>query len=83
LEANSGRSLEKRAKVEPIKIDEMATSSERSTFRDLEIATAADENTNAPLSIKHNAENAFVLWNVPEIAKVYAKEWDRLWEESR
>ena len=34
-------------------------------------------------AIKHNAENALVLWNVPQIAKVYAREWERLWEESR
>ena len=34
-------------------------------------------------AIKHNAENALVLWNVPQIAQVYAKEWERLWEESR
>ena len=34
-------------------------------------------------AIKHNAENALVLWNVPQIAEVYAREWERLWEESR
>ena len=34
-------------------------------------------------AVKHNAENALVLWNVPQIAQVYAKEWDRLWEESQ
>ena len=34
-------------------------------------------------AIKHNAENALVLWNVPQIATIYAKEWERLWEESR
>ncbi len=33
-------------------------------------------------AIKHNAENALVLWNVPQIAEVYAREWERLWEES-
>ena len=32
---------------------------------------------------KHNAENALVLWNVPQIAEIYAKEWERLWEESK
>lgn len=32
-------------------------------------------------AIKHNAENALVLWNVPQIAEVYAREWERLWEE--
>ena len=31
---------------------------------------------------KHNAENALVLWNVPQIAELYAREWERLWEES-
>jgi phosphatidylserine/phosphatidylglycerophosphate/cardiolipin synthase-like enzyme len=34
-------------------------------------------------AIKHNAENALVLWNVPQIAAIYAKEWERLWEESK
>ena len=34
-------------------------------------------------AIKHNAENALLLWNVPQIAQVYAKEWGRLWEESQ
>jgi phosphatidylserine/phosphatidylglycerophosphate/cardiolipin synthase-like enzyme len=34
-------------------------------------------------AVKHNAENALVLWNVPQIAQVYAREWERLWEESR
>jgi len=34
-------------------------------------------------AIKHNAENALVLWNVPQIAAVYAREWERLWEESQ
>jgi phosphatidylserine/phosphatidylglycerophosphate/cardiolipin synthase-like enzyme len=32
---------------------------------------------------KHNAENALVLWNVPQIAGIYGKEWERLWEESK
>lgn len=32
---------------------------------------------------KHNAENALVLWNVPQIAETYAKEWERLWAESK
>jgi hypothetical protein len=57
---------------------------------------AVDENSNAQPSrepagsfnrttaaIKHNAKNALVLWNVPQVAKVYAREWARLWEESR
>jgi phosphatidylserine/phosphatidylglycerophosphate/cardiolipin synthase-like enzyme len=34
-------------------------------------------------AVKHNAENALVLWNVPQIAQIYAKEWERLWEESQ
>ena len=34
-------------------------------------------------AIKHNAENALVLWNVPQIAAVFAREWERLWEESK
>ena len=34
-------------------------------------------------AVKHNAENALVLWNVPQIAVVYAKEWLRMWGESQ
>jgi phosphatidylserine/phosphatidylglycerophosphate/cardiolipin synthase-like enzyme len=34
-------------------------------------------------AVHHNAENALVLWNVPQIAAVYADEWQRLWGESR
>ena len=34
-------------------------------------------------AVRHNAENALVLWSVPQIAAVYAKEWERLWEESK
>ena len=33
-------------------------------------------------AIKHNAENAILLWNVPDVAKAFAREWKRLWEES-
>ncbi|MGA2546606.1 MAG: phospholipase D family protein [Rectinemataceae bacterium] len=33
-------------------------------------------------AIKHNAENALVLWNVPPIASEYAREFARLWDES-
>ena len=33
-------------------------------------------------AIKHNAENAIVLWNVPAVAEAYATEWQRLWDES-
>ncbi len=32
---------------------------------------------------RHNAENALVLWHESEIARVYAAEWNRLWDESR
>lgn len=34
-------------------------------------------------AVKHNAENVLVLWNAPQIAMVYAREWQRLWEESK
>jgi phosphatidylserine/phosphatidylglycerophosphate/cardiolipin synthase-like enzyme len=34
-------------------------------------------------AVQHNAENALVLWNVPQIAKVYSYEWERMWEESK
>ena len=34
-------------------------------------------------AIRHNAENALMLWNVPQIVQVHAKEWERLWEESK
>ena len=34
-------------------------------------------------AIKHNAENALVIWNVPQLARVYETECDRLWEESK
>jgi len=33
-------------------------------------------------AIKRNAENALVLWNVPNLAGEYGKEWERLWGES-
>lgn len=29
-----------------------------------------------------NAENVLMLWNMPELARIYAQEWQRLWEES-
>ncbi len=32
---------------------------------------------------RHNAENALVLWNVPQLAGQYAAEWERLWAESK
>ena len=34
-------------------------------------------------AISRNAENALVLWNVPNLAADYTKEWERLWEESQ
>jgi phosphatidylserine/phosphatidylglycerophosphate/cardiolipin synthase-like enzyme len=34
-------------------------------------------------AVKCNAENALLLWNVPQIAEIYAREWERLWEESK
>jgi phosphatidylserine/phosphatidylglycerophosphate/cardiolipin synthase-like enzyme len=34
-------------------------------------------------AVQRNAENALLLWDVPQIAKVYADEWERMWEESK
>ena len=34
-------------------------------------------------AVKRNAENALVLWNAPQVAAVYGKEWQRLWAESK
>ena len=34
-------------------------------------------------AIKHNAENALILWNVLNLAKDYEEEFDGLWEESK
>jgi len=34
-------------------------------------------------AVKHNAENALVLWHVPTLALAYTEEWNRLWAESR
>ncbi len=34
-------------------------------------------------AVKSNAENAFVIRNAPDIAKVYASEWARLWDEAK
>jgi len=34
-------------------------------------------------AVKSNAENAIVMWNAPDIAKVYASEWTRLWDEAK
>lgn len=34
-------------------------------------------------AVKHNAENAIVLWNVPPVARAYSSEWHRLWNESQ
>ena len=33
-------------------------------------------------AIKHNAENALVLWHVPALAAKYTAEFERLWAES-
>jgi len=30
-----------------------------------------------------NAENVLLLWNVPQIAQTYDKEWQRLWNEAQ
>jgi phosphatidylserine/phosphatidylglycerophosphate/cardiolipin synthase-like enzyme len=45
------------------------------------LETGSFNYTNA--AIKHNAENAIVLRNVPQVAKVYAQEWGRLRLESK
>ena len=29
-----------------------------------------------------NAENVLMLWDVPQLAEHYAREWQRLWTES-
>lgn len=34
-------------------------------------------------AIKSNAENAFLIYAVPDIAAQYLAEWQRLWDESR
>jgi phosphatidylserine/phosphatidylglycerophosphate/cardiolipin synthase-like enzyme len=34
-------------------------------------------------AVKSNAENAIVIRDAPDIAKVYAIEWTRLWEEAK
>jgi phosphatidylserine/phosphatidylglycerophosphate/cardiolipin synthase-like enzyme len=34
-------------------------------------------------AVKHNAENALVLWHMPSLAASYTEEWNRLWGESR
>ena len=33
-------------------------------------------------AVKHNAENALVLWNIPSLANRYRTEWLRLWNEA-
>lgn len=45
-----------------------------------DVETGSFNYTSAP--VQHNAENALILWNVPQIAKVYAAEWERMLEES-
>ena len=34
-------------------------------------------------AVDKNAENVILLQNVPDIAKIYAQEWQRLWNESK
>ena len=34
-------------------------------------------------AVDRNAENVLLLWNVPEIAGIYAQEWQRLWNEGK
>jgi phosphatidylserine/phosphatidylglycerophosphate/cardiolipin synthase-like enzyme len=33
-------------------------------------------------AVKSNAENVILLWNVPNAAATYAREWRRLWDEA-
>jgi phosphatidylserine/phosphatidylglycerophosphate/cardiolipin synthase-like enzyme len=33
-------------------------------------------------AVNKNAENVLVLMDVPEIARIYTQEWQRLWDES-
>jgi phosphatidylserine/phosphatidylglycerophosphate/cardiolipin synthase-like enzyme len=33
-------------------------------------------------AVKSIAENAIVIRNAPDIAKIYAAEWTRLWDEA-
>ena len=33
-------------------------------------------------AVNKNTENAIMLWNVPQIASMYANEWQMLWKES-
>jgi len=33
-------------------------------------------------AVDKNAENVLVLWDVPELAALYAAEWQRLWNEA-
>jgi phosphatidylserine/phosphatidylglycerophosphate/cardiolipin synthase-like enzyme len=34
-------------------------------------------------AINHNAENALLVQNVPDLANAYLKEWYRLWDEAK
>jgi phosphatidylserine/phosphatidylglycerophosphate/cardiolipin synthase-like enzyme len=34
-------------------------------------------------AVKHNAENALVIWSAPNLAQEYKTEFDRLWQESK
>lgn len=33
-------------------------------------------------AVSRNAENVLMLWNTPEIAGIYTREWQRLWDEA-
>ena len=32
-------------------------------------------------AVSRNAENVLMLWNMPELAGIYTREWQRLWEK--
>ena len=34
-------------------------------------------------AVNRNAENVLLLWDIPEIARIYTREWQRLWNESQ
>jgi phosphatidylserine/phosphatidylglycerophosphate/cardiolipin synthase-like enzyme len=34
-------------------------------------------------AVDRNAENVLILWNLPEMAEIYTREWQRLWNESK
>lgn len=33
-------------------------------------------------AVSRNAENVLMLWNMPELAGIYTREWQRLWDEA-